>query len=68
MVGLAAFPFRIYLPVLLLGHVGGSLGLAYIGAGIDTRDWLFWAITGSVLFLAGSLTFLVRKLASVRKQ
>lgn len=44
LVGLAAFPFRYYFFILFFGHIGGSFGLAYIGAGIETKDPIFWLI------------------------
>ncbi len=51
--GLAAFPFKYFLPVTLLGHLGGSFALAYAGAGIDSKDPYFWFI------MAVTLTFFV---------
>ena len=62
LVGLAAFPFRYYFPILALGHVGGSLGLAYIGAGIDTKDTLFWVMFILVLFLACVFVYAVKQI------
>lgn len=62
LLGLAAFPFKWYLPVLLLGHLGGSFGLAYIGAGIDTKDTLFWVIFLSTIFLTVILAWAAWKL------
>lgn len=65
LVGVAALPFRYYLPVLALGHIGGSIGLAYIGAGIDTRDSLFWIIFFTCIVLAALLVFAVRSINRV---
>lgn len=50
--GLSRMRFRMFLLANAFGHVGGSLGLAYIGAGIDTRDPLFW-----ILFIVTLLGF-----------
>jgi uncharacterized membrane protein YdjX (TVP38/TMEM64 family) len=41
--------FRLFLFANIFGHVGGSIGLAYIGSGINTKDPLFWILTLSVL-------------------
>lgn len=42
--GLSKMKFRMFLLANIFGHVGGSLGLAYIGSGIDTRDPIFWIL------------------------
>lgn len=62
LMGIAAFPFKLYLPIILLGHLGGSFGLSYIGAGMDGKDPFFWIIFGSTILLAILLAFAVRKL------
>ena len=41
-----SFPFLV---ANALGHLGGSLSLAYLGAGVDTNDPLFWALLISTL-------------------
>lgn len=62
LVGLAGLHFKYYVLVLALGHLGGSFGLAYIGAGIDAKDTLFWVIFVSVIILAILLVWAVRRL------
>lgn len=41
--GMSRLPVRTWLLVNLFGQVGGSIGLAYLGAGVSARDPLFWA-------------------------
>ena len=45
LVGLSKMKFRMFFLANLFGHIGGSLGLAYIGSGINTKDPLFWVLT-----------------------
>lgn len=49
MAGLARMPFRSFFIANLFGQFGGSLGLAYIGSGINTKDVVFWALLALVL-------------------
>jgi len=59
--GLSKMRFRWFLLANLFGHVGGSLSLAYLGNGVDTKDALFWVLT--IVTLAGFplIWFLMRK-------
>lgn len=68
LVGLGGLPFRYYFPVLLLGHLGGSFALAYLGAGVETRDPYFWFLTILTIFLAVLLILAIRRLASSEDQ
>ncbi|MDP2651258.1 MAG: TVP38/TMEM64 family protein, partial [bacterium] len=43
--GLSKMKFRMFFIANLFGHIGGSLGLAYLGSGINTKDPLFWILT-----------------------
>ncbi len=52
--GLSKMDTKKFIAANLLGHVGGSLGLAYLGAGINTKDPLFW-----LLFIATFVIFFV---------
>ncbi|MBL7190315.1 TVP38/TMEM64 family protein [bacterium] len=52
LVGLSKMPRKPFWLANIFGHVGGSLSLAYIGSGINTRDFIFW-----VLFIATFLAF-----------
>jgi len=47
--GLSKMKFKIFLWANIFGHVGGSLGLAYLGSGIDTKDILFWFLMVTTL-------------------
>ncbi len=49
--GLSKMKFRMFLVANLFGHIGGSLGLAYLGSGINTKDPFFWILT--IVTLAG---------------
>ena len=49
LVGLSRMRFRFFLLANILGHLGGSMSLAYMGSGISTKDPLFWALTISTL-------------------
>ena len=56
--GLSAIKPRIFLPLMAIGHISGSLGLAYIGNGIESlKDPIF--IILSLLTLAGGLFFVL---------
>ncbi|MEX1014343.1 MAG: VTT domain-containing protein [Candidatus Paceibacterota bacterium] len=59
--GLGKLNFKLYLLVLAFGHIGGSLGLSYIGAGIETRDWFFWLWTIITIVFAILLVYYVVK-------
>jgi uncharacterized membrane protein YdjX (TVP38/TMEM64 family) len=49
LVGLSRMRWVPFLLANLFGQLGGAFSLAYIGAGIDTTDWLFWALSGATL-------------------
>lgn len=53
--GLAKFRFKYFVPITLLGHLGGSFALAYTGAGINTRDPYFWILLTITFLLFGLL-------------
>ena len=53
--GLAKFKFKYFVPVTLLGHLGGSFALAYTGAGINTRNPYFWILLTITFLLFGLL-------------
>jgi len=56
--GLSSMKFRVFLPIILLGHVGGSLALSYAGAGIQSiREPLF--IVGSLVTLICGILFII---------
>ena len=60
--GFSSMKAKVYIPIMVLGHIGGSLGLAYAGSGISYKDPLF--IILSVISLASGVIFvlLYRKL------
>jgi uncharacterized membrane protein YdjX (TVP38/TMEM64 family) len=60
--GLSKMDTKKFIAANLFGQVGGSLGLAYIGAGISTRDTLFW-----VLFTSSFIAFVLFWWLSRRK-
>lgn len=67
-VGFAALNFWCYLIVLLLGHLGGSFALAYVGAGINTKDVWFWILTTVTIILACALIYYVKKFGKMKKK
>lgn len=59
--GLSKMRFRMFLLANIFGHIGGSLGLAYVGSGIDTKDALFWILAAVTLVAFPLLWWLMRK-------
>ena len=54
--GISAMEPRVFLPLMALGHIGGSLGLSYIGNGIQSiKEPLF--IVMSIVTLAAGFWF-----------
>lgn len=49
LVGLSKMKFRVFLVANLLGHVGGSLSLAYLGSGLSAKDPIFWILSAFTL-------------------
>lgn len=66
--GLSKMKFRMFFLANFLGHIGGSLGLAYLGSGIDTKDTLFWILTTVTLIGFPSLYWLLKKNKAVVDQ
>jgi len=52
LVGFSRMKFKSFLLANMFGHTCGSLSLAYIGSGINTKDMLFW-----ILFIVNLLGF-----------
>lgn len=65
LVGLAALDFKYYLFVLLTGHLGGSFALAYMGAGVNSKDIWFWILTALTLFFTAALIYYVKRLGKI---
>ncbi len=61
LVGLSKMRFNWFLIANLLGHVGGSLSLSYMGSGIDTKDPYFWVLFISTLAGFPILFYLARR-------
>lgn len=55
--GFSAMKARDYLPIMLLGHIGGSLALAYVGSGISYKDPLFIGL--SIVSLTGGVVWVL---------
>lgn len=56
LVGFSSMKPRHFIPIMLLGHIGGSLALSYIGSGLSYKDPLF-IILSIVTLLGGGLLF-----------
>lgn len=61
-VGLSKMSRRSFFLANLFGHVSGSLSLAYIGSGIDTKDVLFWILFIVTLLGFPILWFLMKRI------
>lgn len=59
--GLSKMPFFHFLLANVFGQIGGSLGLAYLGAGIDTKDPVFQIFIAATLLGFPVLWVLGRK-------
>ncbi len=58
--GVSKMPKQVFFPAMIIGHVGGSLALAYAGAGINVKDTLFYIIL-IITFISGiALTILLK--------
>lgn len=47
--GFSSIKWKVFIPIIILGHIGGSLTLAYIGSGISINDPLFYIVSGIIL-------------------
>lgn len=55
--GFSSMNAKIYIPLMVLGHIGGSLGLAFLGSGLKYNNPLF--IIFSIITLAAGLVFVI---------
>jgi len=55
--GFSSLKSKIFIPITLLGHIGGSLSLAYIGSGVSLKDPMF--IIVSLMTLIPGILFIV---------
>ncbi len=58
--GFSSLKTKVFVPLMILGHIGGSLSLAYFGSGISYKDPLF-IIISSVSLIAGILFLVLYK-------
>lgn len=58
--GLTNIRFRVFLICNVFGHISGSLALAYLGSGIDTKDPLFWILITITILGFPILWFMAR--------
>src|SRR3989338_6939430 len=66
--GLSKMKFRMFFIANFFGHIGGSLGLAYIGSGVNTKDPLFWILSAVTLVGFPALYWLLKKKKEVVNQ
>ena len=52
--GFSSMKAKAFIPIMILGHIGGSLGLAYVGSGLSYKEPLF-IILSLVTLIAGIL-------------
>ncbi len=55
--GFSSMKSKVFIPIMMLGHISGSLSLSYIGSGISIKDPLF--IFLSLLTLISGTLFIV---------
>lgn len=61
LVGLGGMRWRIYLPAVIFGHIGGSWTLSYVGAGVKAYDPFFWALVGFTIIGFVLIALLMRR-------
>ena len=54
--GFSSIKAKTFIPLMILGHVGGALGLAILGSGLSYSDPLF--INTGILSILGAILFL----------
>ncbi len=59
--GLFPIPFKIFLPLMLIGRLPGTLALAIQGASLYEGDWLTLAIVGGISLVLGALFYFKRE-------
>lgn len=59
--GLSKMKFGMFFLANFFGHIGGSLGLAYLGSGLNANDPLFWILTAVTLIGFPLLWWLLRR-------
>ena len=55
--GFSSMRARVFIPIMLLGHIGGSLGLAFLGSGLSYRNPFF--IIFSIITLIAGVLFVI---------
>lgn len=55
--GFSSMRARVFIPIMLLGHIGGSLGLAFLGSGLSYKNPLF--IIFSIITLIAGVLFVI---------
>lgn len=55
--GFSSMRARLFIPLMLLGHIGGSLGLAILGSGLSYTN--IWFIVFSVITLVCAILFVL---------
>ena len=61
LVGLSKMRLRVFLPATLLGHVGGSWSLSYVGAGTESYDPFFWTLVAITVLGFPAIAYLLRR-------
>ena len=55
--GFSSMSPKAYIPIMMLGHIGGSLGLAFLGSGLSYKDPLFIGL--SVITIIAGILFAI---------
>lgn len=55
--GFSSMKAKVFLPIMILGHIGGSLGLAVLGSGLSYKHPVF--IIGSIITIICGILFVL---------
>ena len=59
--GLSKMKMKWFILANVFGHLGGSLGLAYMGAGVSSKDLAFWILSLITLIGFPVIWYVMRK-------
>ena len=60
--GFSSMRAKLFIPIMVLGHIGGSLALAYVGSGVSVKDPLFISLVALSIILGALFIILYRRL------
>ena len=60
--GFSSMPAKVFIPIMIIGHVGGSLGLSLIGNGLSMKDPVFIFFSIITLIMGALFVIYYKKL------